>query len=76
LQSVSTKITDGEHKTPKRETAGKFLLSARNIQDGYIKLADVDYVGDAEFQKLRNRCDPDYGDILISCSGSIGRVCL
>ncbi|MEB7739109.1 restriction endonuclease subunit S [Escherichia coli] len=76
LQSVSTKITDGEHKTPKRETTGKFLLSARNIQDGYIKLADVDYVGDAEFQKLRNRCDPDYGDILISCSGSIGRVCL
>ncbi|HFO2831799.1 TPA: restriction endonuclease subunit S [Escherichia coli] len=76
LQSVSTKITDGKHKTPKRETAGKFLLSARNIQDGYIKLADVDYVGDAEFQKLRNRCDPDYGDILISCSGSIGRVCL
>ncbi len=76
LQSIATKITDGEHKTPKREIMGQLLLSARNIQDGYIKLSDVDYVGDAEFQKLRNRCDPDIGDVLISCSGSIGRVCL
>ncbi|MET3704111.1 restriction endonuclease subunit S [Citrobacter sp. UYEF32] len=76
LQSIATKITDGEHKTPKRESAGQLLISARNIQDGYLKLSDVDYVSDAEFQKLRNRCDPDSGDILISCSGSIGRVCL
>ncbi|EAW4021652.1 restriction endonuclease subunit S, partial [Salmonella enterica subsp. enterica serovar Kentucky] len=76
LQSIATKITDGEHKTPKREPAGQLLISARNIQDGYLKLSDVDYVGDAEFQKLRNRCDPDSGDVLISCSGSIGRVCL
>ncbi|EDM6666848.1 restriction endonuclease subunit S [Salmonella enterica subsp. enterica serovar Kentucky] len=76
LQSIATKITDGEHKTPKRGPAGQLLISARNIQDGYLKLSDVDYVGDAEFQKLRNRCDPDSGDVLISCSGSIGRVCL
>ncbi|EEC6189161.1 restriction endonuclease subunit S [Salmonella enterica] len=76
LQSIATKITDGEHKTPKREPAGQLLISARNIQDGYLKLSDVDYVGDAEFQKLRNRCDPDSGYVLISCSGSIGRVCL
>ncbi|EDW1640826.1 restriction endonuclease subunit S [Citrobacter werkmanii] len=76
LQSIATKITDGEHKTPKRESAGQLLISARNIQDGYLKLSDVDYVSDAEFQKLRNRCDPDCGDVLISCSGSIGRVCL
>lgn len=76
LQSIATKITDGEHKTPKRESAGQLLISARNIQDGYLKLSDVDYVSDAEFQKLRNRCDPDSGDVLISCSGSIGRVCL
>ncbi|EDI3766905.1 restriction endonuclease subunit S [Salmonella enterica subsp. enterica serovar Kentucky] len=76
LQSIATKITDGEHKPPKREPAGQLLISARNIQDGYLKLSDVDYVGDAEFQKLRNRCDPDSGDVLISCSGSIGRVCL
>lgn len=76
LQSVASKITDGEHKTPKRENSGQYLLSARNIQDGYISVENVDYVGDEEFNKLRKRCDPNKGDILISCSGSVGRVCL
>ena len=76
LQSIASKITDGEHKTPQRETSGRYLLSARNIQDGYISVTNVDYVGEDEFQKLRKRCDPNKGDILISCSGSVGRVCL
>lgn len=76
LQSVALKITDGEHKTPKRESSGRYLLSARNVRDGYITVDDVDYVGEDEFQKLRKRCDPNKDDILISCSGSVGRVCL
>ncbi|HCE5202803.1 TPA: restriction endonuclease subunit S [Vibrio parahaemolyticus] len=76
LKSLATKITDGEHKTPKRETTGRWLLSARNVRDGYISLDDVDYVGEEEYEKLRKRCDPQEGDVLISCSGSVGRVSL
>lgn len=76
LKSLSLKITDGEHKTPKREETGRYLLSARNIRDGYLCLENVDYVGEEEYQKLRKRCDPNKGDILISCSGSVGRVSL
>ncbi|HGS4619615.1 TPA: restriction endonuclease subunit S [Vibrio cholerae] len=76
LKSLATKITDGEHKTPKRETSGRWLLSARNVRDGYISLDDVDYVGEEEYEKLRKRCDPQEGDVLISCSGSVGRVSL
>lgn len=82
LQSLAEKITDGEHKTPKREKSGRYLLSARNIQNGFISVSNVDYVGEEEFKKLRKRCDPNRGDILISCSGSgsgsgsVGRICL
>jgi len=76
LKSLASKITDGEHKTPKREENGRYLLSARNIQDGFITVSNVDYVGEEEYQKLRKRCDPNKGDLLISCSGSVGRVCL
>ncbi|WP_171390110.1 restriction endonuclease subunit S [Vibrio mediterranei] len=76
LKSVATKITDGEHKTPKREQNGRWLLSARNVRDGYISLDKVDYVGEEEYEKLRKRCDPQKGDILISCSGSVGRISL
>ncbi|MDX2230548.1 MAG: restriction endonuclease subunit S [Leptolyngbyaceae cyanobacterium bins.349] len=74
LHQISKKITDGEHATPKRTTEGYYLLSARNIHDGRIDLIDVDFVGVNEYQRIRKRCDPDAGDVLISCSGTIGRV--
>ncbi|MEZ8105344.1 restriction endonuclease subunit S [Vibrio cortegadensis] len=76
LKSLAWKITDGEHKTPKREESGRFLLSARNVRDGYLSLDKVDYVGEEEYQKLRKRCDPNKGDVLVSCSGSVGRISL
>lgn len=76
LGNVCLKVTDGEHSTPKRESDGRYLISARNIRDGYIDLSKVDYVGESEFFKLRQRCDPQIGDVLLSCSGSVGRVAL
>ncbi|UKA03076.1 restriction endonuclease subunit S [Photobacterium damselae] len=75
-QDLCHKITDGEHSTPKRTDTGHYLLSARNVTNEGIILGDVDYVPDCEFERIRNRCDPNIGDILISCSGSIGRVAL
>ena len=74
LAALSTKITDGDHATPKRESEGYYLLSARNILNGRIDLSDVDYVGEVEFRRMRQRCNPELGDVLISCSGTIGRI--
>ena len=75
LGEVSNKITDGEHKTPRRvsEYCGYYLLSARNIRDGSILLSDVDYVDQEEFETISKRCNPKRGDVLVSCSGSVGR---
>jgi type I restriction enzyme S subunit len=50
------------------------LLSARNVQNGYLDFDNVDWVDDAEFQRISRRCRPMRGDVLISCSGSVGRV--
>ena len=74
LVDVSRKITDGDHVTPRRESHGYYLLSARNVLNGRIDVSDVDYVGVAEYQRMKQRCGPESGDILISCSGTIGRV--
>ncbi|MDA7734910.1 restriction endonuclease subunit S [Gammaproteobacteria bacterium] len=76
VEEVSTRITDGEHQTPKRSERGYFLLSARNIRDGFISTKDVDYVPQDEFEKLSKRISPTEGDVLISCSGSVGRCAL
>jgi type I restriction enzyme, S subunit len=74
ITNISQKVTDGEHITPQRSSSGYYLLSARNVRDEGIVLDDVDYVAEDEFLRIRKRCDPDKGDILISCSGSVGRV--
>ena len=71
---VALRVTDGEHLTPKRESSGIKLLSARNVRDGYLELENVDYIGPQEYERIRRRCDPQPGDILVSCSGTIGRV--
>ncbi|KKO45755.1 hypothetical protein WG68_08545 [Arsukibacterium ikkense] len=73
---ICFKITDGEHATPRRSEIGHYLLSARNVTNQGIVLHDVDFVPADEFERIRRRCDPNIGDILISCSGSIGRVAL
>ena len=75
LSTLSSLITDGEHKTPRRvdHYCGYYLLSARNVRDGDISLNDVDYVDSEEYSIISKRCNPRFGDILISCSGSVGR---
>lgn len=75
LNDISYQITDGEHSTPARikDNQGYYLLSARNVLNGSIQLDDVDYVSKDEYDRLAKRCNPRKGDILISCSGTIGR---
>jgi type I restriction enzyme S subunit len=74
LGDQSLRVTDGEHKTPLRSESGIPLLSARSIQRGWIDFGATDFVADDEYQKLRSRIEPQDGDVLISCSGTIGRV--
>lgn len=68
-------ITDGEHITPKRASEGIYLLSARNILNHSIKLDEVDYINQEEYTRISRRIIPQKGDVLISCSGSVGRCC-
>ena len=76
VQELSRQVTDGEHQTPERTSEGYYLLSARNIKNGYLSLDDVDYIPEKELLRIQKRCNPQGGDILISCSGTIGNVCI
>jgi type I restriction enzyme S subunit len=76
VKELSIQVTDGEHTTPERSDTGYYLLSARNIKNSYLDLSDVDYVPEKELLRIQKRCNPQPGDILISCSGTIGNVCI
>jgi type I restriction enzyme S subunit len=66
-------ITDGEHQTPSRSDSGIFLLSARNIHNHELKLSDVDFIDEYEYSRISKRIIPQKNDVLLSCSGTIGR---
>lgn len=76
LGDYAERVTDGEHKTPCRTESGVPLLSARSVQSGWIDFQATDFVSNAEYEKLSRRIEPRVGDVLISCSGTIGRVAL
>lgn len=75
ISDIAIQVTDGDHITPKRAESGMYLISARNILDGSLTLDDVDFVPEYEYRRMITRCHPEEGDILISCSGTVGRVC-
>ena len=77
LDAVTSKITDGDHKTPPRISEGRRLLSAKNVRDGYLDFENCDFISEQHYQKSRERCLPETGDLLIvSVGGTIGRTSL
>ena len=75
FNELSYLITDGEHATPRRTSEGIYLLSARNILNHSLQLEDVDYIDQEEYDRIAKKVIPQEGDVLISCSGTVGRCC-
>ena len=76
MKDMCELITDGEHATPRRVDHGTYLLSARNVHDHRIVLDEVDYIDEEEYNRIARRVVPRAGDLLLSCSGSVGRCCV
>ena len=75
FEDLTELITDGEHATPRRVSEGIYLLSARNVLNHSLQLKDVDYIDQEEYDRIAKRIIPREGDVLISCSGTVGRCC-
>lgn len=73
---LTSVVTDGEHITPERSTSGVPLLSARNVQNGWLSFEKVDYVPESVYETLTRRLVVEPGDVLMSCSGTVGRSCV
>lgn len=76
VETIATKITDGTHKTPRYTNEGIKFVSAKNLYSGKLSFNECKYISLEEHLQLYKRCNPEYNDILISKSGSIGTVTL
>ena len=77
LETLSRKITDGEHFRPPVQEEGVYFLSAKDIRENGISLDEPLFIDQATAEKARRRCDPEKGDIVIVSRGAtVGRMCL
>ena len=76
LSDVCFKITDGMHNLPKTITTdGKYpIISAQNINNGYISLNTSKYVDEKTFILENKRTNVKKNDVLLTIVGAIGRV--
>jgi type I restriction enzyme S subunit len=74
LGKLCTKIQDGSHFSPQNQFPEKdesryLYITAKNIRNGYMDLSKVVYT-DSEFHNsIFPRCNPEYGDVLLTKDG-------
>lgn len=76
VDALCFKVTDGTHFTPHYVESGVRFVSAKDIVGGALVFNRCRYISKDEHEKLYRRCNPEYHDIVISKSGSIGTVAL
>ena len=76
LVNLCIKISDGTHFTPKYVQDGIPFISVKDIQNEKIYFDNCKYVSKETHDNLIKRCHPEFGDLLITKSGTIGRMAI
>lgn len=76
LSQITTKIVDGTHFTPNYIPSGIPFVSVKDIRDYKIDFSNVKFISNNEHTELKKRCFPEEGDLLITKSGTIGRLAI
>ncbi len=72
FDSLTHKITDGAHHTPKYIGSGVPFLRVTDLKNKDIDLSRTKFISQVEHEILIKRCKPERGDILYSKNGTIG----
>lgn len=66
---------DYRGKTPKKTKTGIFLVTAKNVKDGYIDYeASKEYISYKDYDEVMKRGIPEIGDILFTTEAPCGNV--
>ena len=77
LEEATSKITDGEHLSPKFSLQGMPMVMAGNVLDHGVDLPNAKTVSLEDGFKFRKKCGPERGDVLLVSRGAtIGRLCV
>ena len=66
---------DYRGKTPTKTDSGVFLVTAKNVKDGYIDYrASQEYISEDDYEEVMSRGKPEIGDVLITTEAPCGNV--
>ena len=70
-------LVDYRGKTPEKAPSGTFLVTARNIRDGFIDYeASQEFVEPAAYEEAMHRGKPKIGDLLLTTEAPLGQSAL
>lgn len=66
---------DYRGKTPTKTDDGIFLVTAKNVKDGFIDYnASQEYISEDDYEEVMHRGKPEIGDVLITTEAPCGNV--
>ncbi|UBV43249.1 restriction endonuclease subunit S [Deinococcus taeanensis] len=75
LSALALQIGDVDHKMPKAETGGVPYISTRDFTgNDSINFKDAKLISPADYESLKKKIFPEFGDLLLSRYGTIGKV--
>jgi len=77
LQEICLLITDGKHGDCQNEEAsGFYFISCKDVKDGWIEYSGARQITEKDYLDTHKRTQLEPNDILITNSGTIGRMVL
>lgn len=76
LKELCSRISDGTHFTPTYVPNGVPFISVKDIYNDKVHFDKCKYIDKSAHEELIKRCYPEKDDILITKSGTIGRMAL
>ena len=72
LGNILNKLSDGTHSTPKYVEDGIPFISVKDVSSGVLSFLSCKYISEAEHKELYERCNPEFGDLLLTKVGTTG----
>jgi len=77
LGQLCTLITDGKHGDCRNEAgSGYYFISCKDVKDGRINYDNAREIARGDFEETHRRTDLKPGDIVLTNSGTIGRLAI
>ena len=72
LGTILYKLSDGTHSRPRYVASGIPFISVKDVSGGKLDFSNCKYITAEEHRELYSRCNPEYGDILLTKVGTTG----